>query len=308
MTETPETPRGGLLTGPRAGMAALAVSVIALVLAVAPYATGGDFDGRVRSYLLENPEILQEVSVALQAKEERALTEEINQRAATVPSLLTADPRDPSFGPVDAKVTVVEFFDYRCPGCKATAPEVLSLMQAHPDVRFVFKDWPILDRGTEDTSHYSARAAQAAHRQGKYLPVFRALMAEPALNKAAVDRILAANGVAMPAARTAMASPEIARHLADIQMSATGLGLRGTPTFFINGRAMASIQPADIDRAIRAAKAAAPRGASANRADAPLDPSNRQGDVGQRQRPAVVGGEAAPSDTAAVAGVAPSVD
>lgn len=255
MTDTPETPRGGFLTGPRAGMAALALSIIALVLAAAPYATGGDFDGRVRSYLLENPEILQEVSVALQAKEERALTEAINQRAASVPSLLAADPRDPAFGPADAQVTVVEFFDFRCPGCKSTAPEVLRLMQAHPDVRFVFKDWPILDRGAEDTSHYAARAAQAAHRQGKYLAVFRALMAEPALTKPAVDRILAANGVVMPTARTAMASPEIARHLADIQMSATSLGLRGTPTFFINGRASASIQPADIDRAIRAAKA-----------------------------------------------------
>lgn len=255
MTDTPETPRGGFLTGPRAGMAALAVSVVALVLAIAPYATGGDFDGRVRSYLLENPEILQEVSVALQAKQERALTEAINQRAASSPALLAADPRDPAFGPADARVTVVEFFDFRCPGCKSTAPEVLRLMQAHPDVRFVFKDWPILDRGTDDTSHYAARAAQAAHRQGKYLPVFRALMAEPALTKAAVDRILAANGVALPTARTAMDSPEVARHLADIQMSAANLGLQGTPTFFINGRATASIQPAEIDRAIRAAKA-----------------------------------------------------
>ncbi len=262
MTETPETPRGGFLTGPRAGMAALAVSVMALVLAVAPYATGRDFDGRVRSYLLENPEILQEVSLKLEEKAQQAQiaqsrvhAQEMTARVTADPSLLRIDARDPAFGPADARVTVVEFFDFRCPGCKSTAPEVLRLMQAHPDVRFVFKDWPILDRGTDDTSHYAARAAQAAHRQGKYLPVFRALMAEPALTKTAIDRILAANGVALPTARTAMASPEIARHLADIQMTATNLGLQGTPTFFINGRAMASIQPADIDRAIRAAKA-----------------------------------------------------
>lgn len=261
MTETPDAERGGFLKGPRIALAALAVSVVALALAIAPYATGGDFDGRVRSYLLANPEILQEVSAALQAKEDRAMVEDINQRAATIPSLLAADPRDPAFGPADARVTVVEFFDFRCPGCKLTAPEVLRLMEAHPDVRFVFKDWPILDRGTDDTSHYAARAAQAAHRQGKYLSVFRAMMAEPALTKTAVDRILAANGVAMSQARAAMAGPEIARHLADIQMSATGLGLRGTPTFFINGRASASIQPADLDRAIRAAKSGRTRAA-----------------------------------------------
>lgn len=260
---TPQTSRlGRFLAGPRAGLAALAVSVIALALAAAPYATGRDFDGRVRSYLLSNPEILQEVSSRLeltaqqaQIAESRAHAQQMTARIAANPALLRIDARDPAFGPADARVTVVEFFDFRCPGCKATAPEVLRLMQTHPDVRFVFKDWPILDRGSDNTSHYAARAAQAAHRQGKYLPVFRALMAEPALTPTAVDRILAANGVAMPAARAAIASPEIARQLADIQLSALNLGLQGTPTFFINGRASASIQPADIDRAIRAAKA-----------------------------------------------------
>ena len=152
-------------------------------------------------------------------------------------------------------MTVVEFFDFRCPGCKATAPEVLRLIQAHPDVRFVFKDWPILDRGTDDVSHYAARAAQAAHREGKYLAVFRAFMAEPALSKTAVDRILATNGVSASSALASMSSPQTARHLANVQTSASGLGLLGTPTFFINGKASPSIQPADIDRAIRTAKA-----------------------------------------------------
>ncbi|MGV8929961.1 MAG: DsbA family protein [Brevundimonas sp.] len=253
---TPEPERAaGFFNRPRSSMAAMAVAVVALGLAVAPYATGGDFDGRVRAYLLNNPEILQEVSVALQAKEDDSRTDAVNQRAAADPSLLAVGPDDPAFGPVDARVTVMEFFDFRCPGCKATAPDVLRLMQTHPDVRFVFKDWPILDRGTDDVSHYAARAAQAAHREGKYLAVFRAFMAEPALSKTAVDRILAANGVSASSAQASMSSPRTARHLANVQTSASGLGLLGTPTFFINGRASPSIQPADIDRAIRAAKA-----------------------------------------------------
>lgn len=259
MTDAPEpTPDASrlprFLSGDRAGMTALGVSVVALILAALPYATGGDFNGRVRAYLVQHPEVLQEASNALEMKGQQAQADAISGRAAASPSLLAVDPRDPAFGPANAKVTVIEFFDFRCPGCKATAPEVVRLMTAHPDVRFVFKDWPILDRGTEDTSHYAARAAQAAHRQGKYLPVFRALMAEPALTKPAVDRILAANGVAMPAARTAMASSDVAGHLADIHTSAAALGLVGTPTFFVSGRASPTIQPADLDRAIRAAK------------------------------------------------------
>lgn len=267
MTETPEplpasTRFSRLLSGGRAGVAALAVSVVALVIAVAPYATGTDFDSRVRSYLIQNPEVLQEVSDALNARaqqqqvvENRQKTAEITARAAANPDLLSVDSRDAAFGPADAKVTVIEFFDFRCPGCKVTAPEVLRMIQAHPDVRFVFKEWPILDGPTNGVSHYAARAAQAAHRQGKYLPVFRGIMAEPALSAASIDAILVANGVSMTEAEAAMSSPELARHMADMQTSAMALGLVGTPTFFVNGKAMESIQPDALERAIREAKA-----------------------------------------------------
>jgi len=272
MTDTPPTPPASAdkphsaldraLSPTRVSLAALAVATAALVAAIVPYATGGDFDARVRSYLLAHPEVLQEVSDKLneraqasQQVEQQRLADEITARIAANPALLASDSRDPAFGPENAKVTVVEFFDFRCPGCKATAPEVLRMMQAHPDVRFVFKDWPILDRGGNGMSHYSARAAQAAHRQGKYLPVFRALMAEPDLTTETVDRILQDNGVALPQAQTAMSGADIASHLADVQTTATALGLQGTPTFIINGKASPTIQPRDIDAAIQAAKA-----------------------------------------------------
>lgn len=261
-TDTKPSPFRRYLTGDRAGTSALAVAALALLVAVAPYARGVDFDSRVRGYLLQNPEVLQEVSDALNAKarqqqlvDNARVTQEINARVAANPALLAIDPQDPSFGPADAKVTVVEFFDFRCPGCKSTAPEVLRLIQAHPDVRFVFKDWPILDRGPQGVSHHAARAAMAAHQQGKYLPVFQALMAEPDLSEEAVERILAEQGVVLPTAEAAMKSSEIARQLADIQASAGAIGLVGTPTFFVNGKASPTIEPSAIDKAIRAAKA-----------------------------------------------------
>jgi protein-disulfide isomerase len=267
MTETPEPKSapslpGRLLSGQRAGVAALVVSVAALVISLAPYATGTDFGSRVKAYLIQNPEVLQEVSIALDQKaqqqqivDQRQKAAEITARVAANPGLLAVDSRDAAFGPVNAEVTVIEYFDFRCPGCKATAPDVLRMMQAHPDVRFVFKDWPILDGPTNGVSHYAARAAQAAHRQGKYLPVFRALMAEPALSEPSIDAILQANGVSLSQAETAMAAPEIASHLADMQTSAMAMGLVGTPTFFVNGKATESIEPAALDRAIREAKA-----------------------------------------------------
>lgn len=240
----------------RGGAAALGVSVIALGLAAAPYLTGGDFGGKVRAYLIANPQVLDEAVQARQAAEETNRVETINRAVAANAALMAPDPRDPAFGPADAKVTVVEFFDYRCPGCKAVSGDILALMQANPDVRFVFKEWPILDRGDTTTSNYAARAALAAHRQGKYLAVHQALMAEPSLTQEAVDRILSENGVAMDQAARVINDTATDRQLADIHTIGATLGLVGTPTFLINGRTTSTINPQEVAAAIRAAKAA----------------------------------------------------
>lgn len=254
--QTPAPPRGaGFLSPSRASMAALAVSILALGIAIAPYASGGDFGGRVRAYLLANPHVLDEVVQARDARAESDRTEAVNAAVAANPSALAASPGEPAFGPADAKVTVVEFFDYRCPYCKTATPAFLALMRSHPDVRFIFKEWPILDQGGNMTSQYAARAALAAHAQGKYLAVHEALMAESALSPESIDRILAANGVELAAAREVLASNETSRLLADIYTGATAIGIQGTPTFFVNGRMLLISDTADIDRAIRAAKA-----------------------------------------------------
>lgn len=244
-------PSRGWMSDPRFGLAAVAVSVIALGLSAASW-TG--MDGRVRAYLLSHPEILDEMMQARQSREDTRRVETINAAVAANPGLLAPDPRDPAFGPANAKVTVIEFFDYRCPGCKAITPDLLRLMRANPDVRFVFKDWPILDRQGQPLSQLAARAALAAHQQGKYLAVYEALLREPSVDEAAIQRILAANGIDLAQAEAAINAPETTRHLTDIHTAAGALGLVGTPTFFINGKTTASIDPAEVGRMIQAAK------------------------------------------------------
>jgi len=258
MTDAPETPnssRPSPLFGRWVAPAALGAASVALVLAALPYAQGqGDFGGKVRAYLLKNPQVLDEMVAAREQAEAQGHVERVNAAAAANPALLRIAASDVAFGPADAKVTVIEYFDFRCPGCKAVTPDFIRLMQANPDVRFVFRDWPILDRGNEAASAYAARAAVAAHRQGKYLPVYQALMAERALNPERVDAVLIANGVDLARAKADMGSSDTARHLADVDTSGRVLQLQGTPTFFINGRTTASIEPAEVAQAIRAAK------------------------------------------------------
>lgn len=244
----------GWVTPMRLSGVALAVSAVALAAALAPGVGGGDFGQKVRAYLLANPQVLDEVVAARQGAEDAARSQAIDTAASANPDLLAVDARDPIFGPADARVTVQQFFDYRCPGCKAVAPEFLAVIRAHPDVRFVFKEWPILDRGDDTTSQYAARAALAAHRQGRFLAVHEALMRERALDETAIDAILGANGVDLTRARADMVGPEMSRHVADIHTAAAALRLQGTPTFFVNGKAQASIEPAALARAIEAAK------------------------------------------------------
>lgn len=265
MTDTPpkapETPtpkaedhrtKSGASTPVLAG-AAVAISAVALILATLPYLGLGS-GAQVRSYLLKNPQILDEMLEARQAAEDRNVTSAIDQAAAANPRLLEADARDPAIGPANAKVTVIQFFDYRCPGCKAVAGPYREMMARHPEVRFVFKEWPILDNGTTITSNYAARAALAANAQGKYPAVHNALMTERALDEEAIDAILTENGVDLAKAKAFMASTDTVRHIADIHTAGAALRLRGTPTFFVNGKTSASIDPAEVEKMIEAAK------------------------------------------------------
>ena len=134
----------------------------------------------IKSYLLKNPEIIREAMIELQSKEDRAAL-------TNVKDALYNDPRDVSIGPKDAKVTLIEFFDYNCGYCKSSSAWLKGVIDKYPDdVRVVFKELPILESRTK-TSKNAAKAALAAARQGKYTTMHFSLMAERSLS---ADRVL----------------------------------------------------------------------------------------------------------------------
>lgn len=210
------------------------------------------FDGKVRAYLLRNPEVLEEALTSLEAKRQTQQRALAGQAIVKEQAALLNDARDPSVGPKNAKVTVVEFSDYRCSYCKLAAPEVVALIRANPDVRFVFKEFPIFG----GVSQYAAKAALVAAKEGKYLPVHQAMMAEKNLDEAAVDRILAANGLNAATVRAETSKPEYARYVADKEALAQRLGIEGTPAFIIGQ----TLVPGADMQAVKAAIAAAKKG------------------------------------------------
>lgn len=244
------------------GRAAVGIAVAALVVAAAPMLglRTPVFEQQVRAYLLDNPEVIEEAVTKLQEKREQDAREAVRTAIRDNLEGLHSDPRDFAVGPPAsrAKTTVVQFFDYRCPYCKAVAEEYLRLAEANPDVRFVFKEWPILDGGGPPVSEYAARMAIAAQAQGRYLPVHQEMMAvEGGLTPQVVDEIMVRNGVDLAQAREYAGSVAVSEQIRDVRVLAETIQASGTPTFVI-GRDV--LEPYTGEESLRAAIAAARRG------------------------------------------------
>ena len=202
------------------------------------------FGARVRAYLLEHPEVIEEAVVKLRrgqmleaAKAQAPVLSQFRQQ-------MERDPRDLVINP-GGTITVVEFFDYRCGYCKQVAPEVVKLIAANPDVRLVFKEFPIFG----EVSDTAARMALTPQGKSRGLALYKAWMSDRGLDDAALDRHLTEAGLDPVAVRKAAADPAIERQLQDVRALASRLGLQGTPAFAVGDYL---IPGADAD-ALRAA-------------------------------------------------------
>jgi protein-disulfide isomerase len=190
------------------------------------------FGQRVRAYLLSHPEVLLEVSQKLQEKQAADLD---NMRTPAIRAnrqALERDPRDFVANP-GGKYTIVEFYDYRCPHCVNVAPQIIELIRANPDVRFVFKELPIFGAPSER----AARAALYAKEKGAdSLAVYHDLMLSKPLDEAAVRRVLSAHGLDPTASENGAEKEALDKHLADNSRLAGAIGLQGTPHFVVGDK------------------------------------------------------------------------
>jgi len=206
---------------------------------------------QVRAYLLENPEVVEEALTKLQQRRQAAADSQLRQALAQNRDKLERDPRDPVVGNPTGTITVVEFFDYRCPYCKVAVPQIEKLLEENDDVRLVLKEYPILSPASEA----AARAALGAKAQGKYWPVHVALMAEQTIDDASIDRILSEHDVNVERAVRTGTSPAVNDQLDDIRNLARVSGVTGTPAFIIGDKVVAGWVPAEIERAIETLRA-----------------------------------------------------
>ena len=184
----------------------------------------------IRDYLLRNPEVLREAMQALEAKQRTAETERVKGVIAQRREEILRDPDSPVGGNPDGDATVVEFFDYRCPYCRAVVPTLATAAGEDPKLRIVYKEFPILG----PSSALAARAALASREQGKYLAFHRALMAaEGDFTEARILEIAASVGLDTARLRKDMEDPKIIATIQRNHALARSLGINATPSFVI---------------------------------------------------------------------------
>ena len=207
------------------------------------------FENVIRDYLLRNPEVIVEAMRRLEARQQELEAEQARQAIAQRQDELLRDPMAPVVGAPDAPITVVEFFDYRCPYCKSIAEAMVETLESEGDVRIVFKEFPIL--GPE--SVYAAKAALAAERQGKYRDFHLALMVfKGQLDSDAVLRVAERVGLDVARLKADMEAAEIQAALDRNLELAAALGIRGTPAFVIGEQMIpGAIDMTELRRLVR---------------------------------------------------------
>ena len=189
--------------------------------------------------ILENPEIIEQAIGLLQQKQLARQQADVASILAERRNELEEDPNAPVLGNPAGDVTLVEFFDYNCPYCKRAMQEVKTLLQADPNIRLVYREWPILSPG----SVFAARAALAARKQGKYEEFHWALMGfKGKVEEGSTIKIAKEVGLDVEKLKVDMLAPEIEEHIRLSMNLAEALNINGTPAFIAGEKVYPGLQ------------------------------------------------------------------
>lgn len=217
------------------------VTALSLNTAIAAPASATGFDKTqtqqietiVHDYLLNNPQVLVEVSQKLQAQQEQQFKKIEENAQKAIPEIaaeLFNAATSPVAGNAKGDVTLVEFFDYQCPHCKDASPIINDAIKNDPNLRVVYKEFPIFGQ----SSTYASKAALAANKQGKYLAFHEALIETQ--NPLTKEKVMAAAkkvGLSIEQWEKDMDSQAVKDELAANLKLAQKLGIMGTPAFVV---------------------------------------------------------------------------
>lgn len=183
----------------------------------------------VRSYILDNPEILIEAGQALQSKQMKAADDAVVDYLKEKGDTIFGDPTHFSLGNVKGDAVFVEFFDYNCGYCKLAYPELVKATKNDPNIKIILIDTPILGPASE----LAARWAIAAGQMGKYLDYHQALMEfKGPKDEASLTKLAEKVNIDPVKLKEKAASSEVQKQLENNMRLFIDMKRNSTPTFF----------------------------------------------------------------------------
>lgn len=156
----------------------------------------------------------------------------------------------PSIGAANAPVTIVMFSDFQCGACAAAHPMLKTIAGEFPGkVRIVIKYFPL--ESIHDNALGAARAAFAANEQGKF-PEFADILyrEQRSLSDAKFDEIAAAVGLNVERFKQDRVSPRSLSAVRRDIVFGDNIGIIGTPSVFVDGKAMTELSLASLRRVV----------------------------------------------------------
>ena len=233
------------LTKTLAALTCLALPVQALDLNEMSPEERQIFQQEVRTYLLENPEVIMEAVQVLEARQQQ------QQELADL-SLVTdnaADLFDDGYswvgGNPDGDITLVEFLDYRCGYCRRAHDEVAELLAIDGNIRLIVKEFPILGEQSVLASQFAIATKQIAGDDA-YKSLADALMTFSGdMNIRNLRRLAGNFGVDVDAIEAHMDSDAVADEIRATRALAQRLQISGTPTFVLQDELLRGYLPFD---------------------------------------------------------------
>jgi protein-disulfide isomerase len=225
------------------GGAALAVAIVFTMAANGQLPIN---DRQMQTYLMLHPDLApammgraQQLEDSKQQAAQTAAMQKVGHAALFDPAVAFVT------GPEGAKTSLVEFYDYDCPYCRASLPAVKKFYDAHKDdTRFSFIEFPIAALHGP-SALLAARASLAARRQpAHYMDFHFALLGqEGSVTEPMIYAEAAKAGMDVNRLKVDMADPIIEKSLQSSIALAHKMGVDGTPTFVLNGK----LHPGAVD-------------------------------------------------------------
>lgn len=236
-----------------AGAAAIAITALpagAFDMSAMSDAERDAFRAEIRSYLLDNPEVLMEAIGVLEDRQAAAQANADVELIASRADAIFEDGMSWVGGNPDGDVTIVEFIDYRCSFCRRAHPEIEALLATDGNIRLIVKEFPILGEESMLASRF-AIAVKLNEGDEAYKRAHDALIEQRgAITLPVLERLAAELGLDADAVMTGMLDPEVDRIIGTNRALAQELGISGTPTFILPGQMLRGYLPLDGMRAV----------------------------------------------------------